>query len=183
MDVITNTFCASGMHLPNGTFVTFGGNQAVGPQGSAPNPNSTGYIAGFDPDYGDWSGSTSIRLLQPCTGSDLSSPNCQWFDNASLLAMQKERWYSAAEPVGDGSIAIIGGFVQGGYINRNTINDDPGGGGSEPTYEFYPSKGTAEVMQFMITSSGLNAYAHTFLMPSGKMFLQANLSTSEYSSV
>jgi hypothetical protein len=25
MDVATNVFCASGMHLPNGSFVTFGG--------------------------------------------------------------------------------------------------------------------------------------------------------------
>ena len=34
MDVLTNVFCASGMHLPNGSFVTFGGNGAVGPTGA-----------------------------------------------------------------------------------------------------------------------------------------------------
>ncbi|KAH7890328.1 hypothetical protein F5I97DRAFT_1946086 [Phlebopus sp. FC_14] len=32
-------------------------------------------------------------------------------------------------------------------------------------------------MQFMITTSGLNSYAHTYLMPSGKMLIQANIST------
>jgi hypothetical protein len=31
-------------------------------------------------------------------------------------------------------------------------------------------------MQFMIDTSGLNSYAHAFMMPSGKMFLQANVS-------
>ena len=94
--------------------------------------------------------------------------------------MQKQRWYFAAEALANGSIAIIGGFVNGGYVNRNTPNTDPGyeGGAAEPTYEFYPSKGDATVMQFMITTSDLNSYAHTYLMPFGKMPLQANISTS-----
>jgi hypothetical protein len=34
MDIRSNIFCASGMHLPNGSFVTFGGNGAVGKGGS-----------------------------------------------------------------------------------------------------------------------------------------------------
>ncbi|OBZ66602.1 Galactose oxidase [Grifola frondosa] len=81
------------------------------------------------------------------------SPECQWFDNASLLSMQKQRW--------------------------NYPNVDPAteGGAAEPTYEFYPSKGEAQVMDFMVKTSGLNAYALTYLMPSGKMLVQANYST------
>jgi hypothetical protein len=31
-------------------------------------------------------------------------------------------------------------------------------------------------MQFMVDTSGLNSYAHAFMMPSGKMFVQANIS-------
>ncbi|TDL19044.1 DUF1929-domain-containing protein [Rickenella mellea] len=181
MDIATNVFCASGMHLPNGSFVTFGGNGAVGPGGNIGSVlNPDGVSAAFDASVGDYDGRTAIRILNPCTGADAgTNPNCQWFDNATFLAMQKERWYSAAEPLGDGSIAIIGGFVNGGYVNRNFPNVDPAheGGAAEPTYEFYPSKGPAQLMQFMVDTSGLNAYAHTFLMPSGKMFLQANLST------
>ncbi|PCH37118.1 copper radical oxidase [Wolfiporia cocos MD-104 SS10] len=180
MNVYTNTFCASGMHLPNGSYVTFGGNGAVGPGGDIGNVLAPGgYSATYDTVYHDYSGSKSIRILNPCDWSDLSDPNCQWFDNASLLSMQKQRWYSAAEPLADGSIAIIGGFVEGGYINRNYPNVDPEyeGGAAEPTFEFYPSKGEAQVMNFMIKTSGLNAYAHTFMMPSGKMFVQANIST------
>jgi len=30
MDIKTNVFCSSGMHLPNGSFATFGGNGPVG---------------------------------------------------------------------------------------------------------------------------------------------------------
>ncbi|KAG2363190.1 glyoxal oxidase N-terminus-domain-containing protein [Suillus spraguei] len=176
MQILTNTFCASGMHLPNGSYATFGGNSAIGPLGSTGNVGSGEY----DTTYEDYDGRKSIRILNPCTSADdMSSAQCQWFDNATVLSMQKERWYSAAEALGDGSIALIGGFVSGGYINRNTPNTDPEyeGGAAEPTYEFYPSKGAATVMNFMITTSGLNSYAHTYLMPSGNMLIQANIST------
>jgi hypothetical protein len=186
MDIQTNVFCASGMHLPNGSFVTFGGNGAVGPGGdlgSVPNEAEGNTSAIWDATYQDYDGRKAIRLLNPCEGEIDGRAECQWFDNATILAMQKNRWYSAAEPLGDGSIAIIGGFVNGGYVNRNVPNVDPAfeGGGAEPTYEFFPSKGEATIMQFMIETSGLNSYAHAYLMPSGRMFLQANLSTSEFS--
>ncbi|KZT64150.1 copper radical oxidase [Daedalea quercina L-15889] len=180
MDVVTNTFCASGMHLPNGSYATFGGNGAVSPGGNIGNVLAPGgYSATYDTTYQDYSGSKSIRILNPCKWDDLSNTECQWFDNATLLSMQKQRWYSAAEPLGNGTVALIGGFVEGGYINRNWPNTDPEyeGGAAEPTYEFYPTTGNATVMNFMIKTSGLNSYAHTFLMPSGKMFVQANLST------
>lgn len=179
MDVTTNVFCASGMHLPNGSFVTFGGNGAVGPGGNLGSVNN-GFVGSFDATVGDYDGRKSIRVLNPCTGAPGSwDPSCQWFDNPAVLSMQKDRWYSAAEPLADGSIAIIGGFVNGGYINRNYPNTDPAfeGGAAEPTYEFFPSKGQATMMQFMVDTSGLNSYAHTFLMASGKMFVQANVST------
>ncbi|EGN94265.1 hypothetical protein SERLA73DRAFT_62449 [Serpula lacrymans var. lacrymans S7.3] len=180
MEVYTNTFCASGMHLPNGSYVTFGGNGAIGPGGAIGSVLNSAGSGAYDATYDDYDGTKSIRILNPCTNADdFASAQCQWFDNATVLSMQKQRWYSAAEALGDGSIAIIGGFVNGGYINRNTPNVDPEyeGGAAEPTYEFYPSKGPATVMQFMITTSGLNSYAHTYLMPDGKMLVQANIST------
>ncbi|KAH7908701.1 putative copper radical oxidase [Hygrophoropsis aurantiaca] len=180
MEVLTNTFCASGMHLPNGSYATFGGNGAIGPGGAIGSVKNSAGSGAYDATYEDYDGTKSIRILNPCTSADdMSSPQCQWFDNATVLSMQKQRWYSAAEALGDGTIALIGGFVNGGYINRNTPNTDPEyeGGAAEPTYEFYPSRGPATVMQFMIQTSGLNSYAHTYLMPSGKMLIQANIST------
>lgn len=76
---------------------------------------------------------------------------------------------------------LVGGFSSGGYINRNYPNKDPlySGGGSNPTYELYPNNGVTErVMQFMGTTSGLNSYPLTYLLSSGKFFVQANYSTS-----
>jgi hypothetical protein len=182
MEVTTNTFCASGMHLPNGSYVTFGGNGAIGvggAVGSQLNPSGSG---AWDSVYQDFDGTKAIRILNPCTSSDnFADPSCQWFDNPQLLSMQKQRWYASAEALPDGSIVLIGGFVNGGYINRNTPNDDPmyEHSAAEPTYEFYPANGrTPQNMTFMTTTSGLNAYAHAFQMPSGKMLVQANFSTS-----
>ncbi|KAJ7083670.1 glyoxal oxidase [Mycena belliarum] len=182
MDVATNVFCASGMHLPNGSFVTFGGNGAIGPGGNIGSvKNPSGVSGSWDATYQDFDGSKAIRILNPCTDdSQFSDASCQWFDKPDVLSMQKQRWYSAAEPLGDGSIVIIGGFVNGGYVNRNYPNTDPtfSGGAAEPTYEFYPSNGKEpQMMNFMTKTSGLNAYAHTYLLASGKFFVQANYST------
>ncbi|EEB99717.1 hypothetical protein MPER_00542, partial [Moniliophthora perniciosa FA553] len=169
------------MHLPNGSYVTFGGNGAIGPGGNiGSSRNPDGASGAWDAVFQDFDGARSIRVLNPCTSKDnFDSPQCQWFDDPEVLSMQKKRWYSAAEPLADGSVVLIGGFVNGGYVNRNYPNVDPAtSGAAEPTYEFYPADGReAQFMNFMVKTSGLNAYAHTFLMPSGKMFVQANISS------
>ena len=94
----------------------------------------------------------------------------------------RRRWYSTTEALADGTLVIVGGFVNGGYINRNYPNIDPAyqGGAAEPTYEFYPPRQgfKPQLMNFVVNTSGLNSYPHLFLMPSGKIFAQANYSTS-----
>ncbi|KAF8995655.1 copper radical oxidase [Cyathus striatus] len=182
MDVRTNTFCSSGMHLPNGSFITLGGNGAIGPGGNIGSTRNPDGVSGFwDNTYDDFDGAKSIRILNPCTSQDdITSAQCSWYDDPTVLAMQKKRWYSAAEPTGTGEVVILGGFVNGGYVNRNYPNTDPEfeGNASECTYEFYPSRAQQpQPVQFLIDTSGLNAYAHSFQMASGKMFVQSNLST------
>ncbi|GLB41295.1 putative glyoxal oxidase [Lyophyllum shimeji] len=181
MDVRSNTFCASGMHLPNGSYITFGGNGAVGRGGNVGSQKYPWGSGAWDAEYQDFDGTKAIRVLNPCTSADdFNSPNCQWYDDASVLSMQKQRWYSTAEALADGSVVLIGGFVNGGYINRNYPNTDPQfeGGAAENTYEFYPANGRGvQALQFLIKTSGLNAYAHAFLLNSGKMLVQANVST------
>ncbi|KAI3610635.1 glyoxal oxidase [Moniliophthora roreri] len=86
-----------------------------------------------------------------------------------------ERWYAAAGPLGDGSIVLIGGFTNGGYINRNTPNDDPmrSGGGTEPNFEFFPPSGReGRDMQFMGKTSGLNSMLLWKDVSPGKFFDQ-----------
>ncbi|KDR84451.1 hypothetical protein GALMADRAFT_237321 [Galerina marginata CBS 339.88] len=181
MDIKTNSFCASGMHLPNGSFASFGGNDGVtvnGAAGSQKNPDGTG---AWDSVYQDFDGRKAIRVVNPCRSTDnLASAQCGWFDDPIVLSMKRARWYSAVEATGDGTIVILGGFTRGGYINRWFPVTDPitQSGQAENTYEFYPARdGDPPVVQFLVKASGLNAYAHTFLMPSGKMLVQANYST------
>lgn len=190
MEVRSNSFCASGMHLPNGSFASFGGNDAVGLQGKVgattqTNPDGTGMWDSF---YNDFDGRVAIRIVNPCTSSDnlaADSP-CGWYDESTQLFMKRRRWYAAAEATGDGTVVILGGFVTGGFVNRWVPNVDPTteSGSAENTYEFYPARAEdPPIVQFLVKTSGLNAYAHTFLQPSGLMLVQANTSTSMYRTV
>jgi hypothetical protein len=181
IEVFSNPFCASGSHMPNGSFIAFGGNNAIGPHG---NPGDQG---NYDTTFGDTDGRTGVRVMNPlgCAGSNATtSPDCAWYDNPSVTHLAAARWYSTAEPLGDGTVAIIGGFSSGGYINRNYPDDtDPvwQGNASQPTYEFWPGNGQrSDVMQFLVETGGLDSYPHAFLMASGKMLLQANVTTSAY---
>jgi hypothetical protein len=177
MDMSTNTFCAAGMHLPNGSFTIFGGNGAIGPGGSLGSVNDQ-FTGQFDATYQDWDGGRSIRILDPCTDD-----TCGYLDNSTDFVMKKRRWYPGCEALADGTVVLVGGFTNGGYINRNYPNTDPftSGGAAEPSYEFWPPRpqdpAEPTVMQFMGKTSGLNAYALMFLLPDGQMFVQANLST------
>ena len=186
MDVRSNTFCSSGYHLPNGSYASFGGNNAVGPGGALGSQlDPGGYTASWDSTYQDFDGSKAIRILNPCRNSDdFNSPRCQWYDDSTVLSMERRRWYLSAEALGDGTIVLMGGFVNGGYINRYYPNVDPqfecrdeSCAAAENTFEFFPSNGVVQPFNFLIKTSGLNAFAHAFLMASGKIFVQANVST------
>lgn len=168
VSVTTNTFCASGATLGNGTWLVAGGNQAVGYGGAAQAQN-------LNP-YQDYDGTRAIRLLEPGSKTWIDSPSTT---TAQVNMLQSARWYPGIEVLEDGSVLFVGGAIGGGYINRNTPNTDPlyQGGGSNPTYEYFPSKGNQSICQFMAKTSGLNMYPHTYLMPSGKIFMQANYST------
>lgn len=179
MDVPSNIFCSSGLHLPNGSFTAFGGNGAVGRGGNAGSQPGDGRSS-WDNEYYNSDGTRSIRILKPCkTSENFASPECQWFDDVTKLSMKKARWYSTAEALADGTTVLIGGFANGGYVNRDYPNVNPNGGGSENTYEFFPARPEEPpILPFLTKTSGLNAYVHAFLMPSGRMFLQANYSST-----
>ncbi|KAK0548933.1 hypothetical protein OC845_003344 [Tilletia horrida] len=197
-DTNTNAFCAGGTTLGNGSWIVAGGNQPID-QGGAPTQIMT--ASGV---YKDLDGRKAIRIIEP-NNYYANDSNLAWFDNYQAnnatpitgtgLQMQSWRWYPGVEPYWDGSAVLIGGANNGGYINRNLPNTDPAFeyppgqtgslennaffyGGANPTYEFFPSKGTLQVVQFMNKTSGLNMYPHTFLMPDGRIFMQANFSTT-----
>lgn len=106
MDVVTNSFCAGGNVLGNGTWLNVGGNQAIGPGG-------LNAVAGAAP-YNDGDGGMAIRTLDTCTDG-----TCDWTNNHFMTT---RRWYPSLETLEDGSMIIIGGCDWGGYVNDASQN-------------------------------------------------------------
>ncbi|QRW00801.1 glyoxal oxidase [Ceratobasidium sp. AG-Ba] len=158
MDVVTNSFCAGGNVLGNGTWLNVGGNQAITWGGLTANTQD-----GNNGPYYDADGGKAIRLLNPC-----QDKNCNWQEDT----MTTRRWYPTLETLEDGSIIIIGGNQWGGFVN--------GAGQNNPTYEFYPSKGDPVGLNILTTTLPANLFPLTWLLPSGNLFIQTNWGTEVF---
>ncbi|KAJ1310491.1 hypothetical protein OPQ81_007224 [Rhizoctonia solani] len=158
MDVITNSFCAGGAVLGNGTWLNVGGNQAVtwgGLTASSQNGDVGPYYTG--------DGGKAIRLLDPC-----EDKTCNWVETT----MSTRRWYPTLETLEDGSMIIIGGNQWGGFVNS--------AGQNNPTYEFFPSKGDPVGLNILTTTLPANLFPLTWLLPSGNLFIQTNWGTEVF---
>ena len=93
LNPLTNSFCAGGSFLSNGTLINVGGNPVV-----------AGNI--FD----DTNGLQGIRLFTPCPDGD-----CDIYENPSRIRMASSRWYASVARLPDGSALIIGGSIEGEY--------------------------------------------------------------------
>jgi hypothetical protein len=156
MDVVTNTFCAGGNVLGNGTWLNVGGNQGVTYGG---NPTDGG-----DDPFDDADGGNAVRLLDPCNDG-----TCNWLDDPALY-MSTKRWYASLETLSDGTMIIIGGDTEGGYVNSHAQNN--------PTYEFWPGNDDGpQTLEILQNSLPANLYPLTFLLPSDKLLIQTNWNT------
>ncbi|KAI0266780.1 glyoxal oxidase N-terminus-domain-containing protein [Gloeopeniophorella convolvens] len=156
MDVVTNSFCAGGNVLGNGTWVNIGGNQGV-TYGGATAMSQNGGAPYNDPD-----GAVSYRFLDTCDDS-----KCDWTLAGS---MSTRRWYPSVETLEDGSLIIIGGCEWGGFVNDAAQTN--------PTYEFLPPRGNPVTSPILTNTLPLNLYPLTFLLPSGRLLVQANWQTA-----
>ncbi|TYJ51663.1 hypothetical protein B9479_007751 [Cryptococcus floricola] len=169
MDVYSNTFCAGGNVMGNGTWVIFGGNQPVTTNGTAVTD------AGV---YSDNDGGSAIRMITPCTDEQCEYiQGAQSYDKATgtggWLQMTGKRWYPSVEALPDGTLIIIGGDKNGGYVNTKEQDN--------PTYEFFPPQdGDPVDLQFLSDTLPLNLFPLVWLMPSGKLFMQAYNTTILY---
>ncbi|KAL0066472.1 hypothetical protein AAF712_006515 [Marasmius tenuissimus] len=151
----SNSFCAGGSFLANGTLVNVGGNPVV--------EDHTGPT-----DFGDVNGLQAVRLFHPCDGSE----DCSMYENPHRIKMASPRWYNTVLRISDGSAMIIGGSVRGGWINNHTDNN--------PTVEYYPpkslhgSKGRPIHMPFLEKTVGSNLFAIAISLPDGRVFIAAN---------
>ncbi|KAG8713499.1 hypothetical protein FRC08_013177 [Ceratobasidium sp. 394] len=159
MDIVTNTFCAGGNMLGDGSWINVGGNQPVKSGGVT-------HVTG-DPDdpYKNGDGGQSVRLLSPCTDG-----SCEWTN--SPVPMTTRRWYPTVEGLEDGSVMIIGGNQYGGFVNSE--------GNNNPTFEYYPSRGDPIGLPLLQRTLPANLYTLTWLMPSGLLFMQTNWGTQMF---
>ncbi|WVQ63929.1 uncharacterized protein L199_002085 [Kwoniella botswanensis] len=156
MDVLSNSFCAGGTVLGNGTWLNVGGNQAITYGGVA---MPTAQQSGQSP-YKDWDGGKAIRLIDPC-----DDESCEWVDDPTMY-MTSRRWYPTLETLEDGSAMIMGGCEWGGYVNYADNQNNP-------TVEYFPSKGQPFTLNFLLKTMPVNLFPLIWLLPSGNMLVQA----------
>ncbi|KAJ7085804.1 copper radical oxidase [Mycena belliarum] len=160
----SNSFCAGGTFLGNGTMIVVGGNPVVdGGQTSSA-------------DFGDLNGLQSMRLFEPCPSSSVD--NCTMYENPDRIRMASPRWYNTVVRISDGSAMIIGGSKKGGWMNNATVNN--------PTLEYFPPKslhgsnGLPIDMPFLRRTLNSNLFPIAFALPDGTIFMAANNDTIIY---
>ncbi len=163
LNMQSNSFCAGGTFLRNGTLLSVGGNPVVEDLTSAA-------------DFGDMNGLQSIRIFEPCNAGHVE--NCSIVEYHDRIRMASSRWYTTAIRLSDGSAMIIGGSTRGGWINNATTNN--------PTVEFYPpknihgSKGLPIHMAFLVDTLNANLFPIAFVLSDGKVFIAANRDSMVY---
>ncbi|KAG8713416.1 hypothetical protein FRC08_013278 [Ceratobasidium sp. 394] len=150
--IMTNSFCAGGGWLSNGTVVNIGGNPLY-ESGGTTNQN----------------GLQGLRLFNPCREDE----KCDVYENPERIRLTSPRWYPSGARLSDGSLFIVGGAYAGDWTNSPAINN--------PTYEFYPPKningynGLQIPMKFLVDSLPHNMFPHVLTMPdSDNIFMAAN---------
>lgn len=153
----SNSFCAGGTFLGNGTLINVGGNPVVESKTNAA-------------DFGDVDGMQAIRIFEPCNLDTASG--CRIYENQKRIRLASPRWYNTVVRLDDGSALIVGGSKKGGWINNATVNN--------PTIEFFPAKGVHKskgmpiYLQFLVDTLGANLFPIVFLLPNGHIFMAAN---------
>ena len=152
----SNSFCAGGSFLGNGTMLNVGGNPVF-----EDFTNST--------DFGDVNGIQAVRLFHPCDSGDVGG--CDIFDDPSQIRLASPRWYNTVVRISDGSAMILGGSTTGGWINNATVNN--------PTIEYYPPKSILDFgvpihSPFLASTLNSNLFPAAFSISNGFVFVAAN---------
>ncbi|KZV98760.1 hypothetical protein EXIGLDRAFT_606571 [Exidia glandulosa HHB12029] len=160
VDLLTNSFCAGGAFLSNGTLVSVGGNVVAIPAD------------------GDGNGAQGLRHFNPSNCSD-SASQCAFYESPRRIRLTSTRWYPAVVKLDDGSLLVIGGSKSGAFMNSALLNN--------PTMEFYPPKalpsgfnGTQFPSAFLNDTLNANLFVIAFLLPGGNVFIAANTKAMLY---
>ncbi|KAJ7213258.1 glyoxal oxidase N-terminus-domain-containing protein [Mycena rebaudengoi] len=145
LDVVSDTFCASGGILSNGTMVSVGG------------MSFTGGVA-ID-------GRMGLRIFEPCAAADGSG--CTLFDNPALVHLEETRWYPSSLRIFDGSLMVVGGTHDATpFYNTDPVNSFE---------FFPPKdNGIPRPSTFLARTQPANLFPRAIALPDGKVFMVAN---------
>ncbi|KAF8192159.1 glyoxal oxidase precursor [Pholiota molesta] len=149
--VVSDTFCASGGFLSNGTMVSVGGNIPA-------------ITAATD-------GRMSIRIFEPC--ADPAGLNCTLFDDPAVLHLEETRWYPSSLRIFDGSLMVVGGIHERTpFYNTDPVNSFE---------FFPPKDGgVPRPSEFLNRSLPANLFPRVFGLPDGKVLMVAGNQTIIY---
>ncbi|PIL37675.1 hypothetical protein GSI_01369 [Ganoderma sinense ZZ0214-1] len=147
LDLITNSFCASGALLSNGSAVSVGGDPHNFPGNEQVQP-----------------GQQAIRIFEPCASP--TGEGCTIFEDPATLHLLETRWYPSSIRIFDGSLMIVGGA----HTDVKFYNIDPA-----LSFEFFPPKeSTPRPSAFLNRTLPSNLFPRIFALPDGKVFMVAN---------
>ncbi|KXN80836.1 hypothetical protein AN958_07199 [Leucoagaricus sp. SymC.cos] len=151
LDLKTDSFCASGGFLSNGTMVSVGGHIPAIPQAQ--------------------DGRMGIRIWEPC--DDPNGVGCSLFEDPDNLHLAETRWYPSSLRISDGSLMVVGGMRKAAIFN----NDDP----VNSIEFFPPKDGgVPRPSEFLARTLPANLFPRAFALPDGKIFMAANNQTMIY---
>ncbi|KAM5542449.1 hypothetical protein V8D89_003908 [Ganoderma adspersum] len=147
LDLITNSFCASGALISNGSAVSVGGDPHNFPGNEQVQP-----------------GQQAIRIFEPCMSP--TGEGCTIFEDPATLHLLEMRWYPSSTRIFDGSLMIVGGA----HTDVKFYNIDPA-----LSFEFFPPKeSTPRPSAFLNRTLPSNLFPRIFSLPDGKVFMVAN---------
>jgi hypothetical protein len=152
LELISDTFCASGAILSNGTMVSVGGNIPA-----TQDLNQTGAL----------DGRMGLRLFGPCLSPDGVGEGCTVFEDPETLTLNQTRWYTSTARISDGSLMVVGGIHESTpFYNTDPVN----------SFEFFPKKdgGVPRDSDFLARTVPVNLFPRVFALPDGKVFILAN---------
>ena len=151
LSLITDSFCASGGLLSNGTMVSVGGNIPA-------------ITAAQD-------GRMGLRLFEPC--EDPNGVGCEIFEDPETLHLATTRWYPASARIFDGSLMIVGGM----HEDTPFFNTDP----ANSIEFFPPKdNGVPRDSPFLARTVPVNLFPRVFALPDGRALIIANNQTIIY---
>ena len=143
----SNAFCSGGAFLPDGRWVSIGGNAPLD----------------SDPTVGD--GFSGVRFLQR-SATDASLNGKNWVEDQSKFKLNSPRWYASVQTMPDGTLFVASGSKTGLDPTNKTNNN--------PSYEILSAQGVSisgsTIWPLLDKNQPIYMYPFLHLLNNGNIF-------------